>query len=101
MWRPWHAWSRNARNSRSKARALFHELTAAHGLDFASRQLLKRLARATGVKQPARLFLEPQRFEPRNLPKDLQEKWPVIESLHSRLFGQGHENKAASAQSQV
>jgi hypothetical protein len=93
--------ARREKQSFDSPRALFHELSRAHGLDFASRQLLKRLARATGVKQPARLFLEPQRFEPRNLPEDLQEKWPVIESLRSRLFGQGHESKVASAQPQV
>jgi hypothetical protein len=89
--------ARREKQSFDSPRALFQELCRAHRLDFANRQLLKRLARAAGVKQPARLFLEPQRFEPRNLPKDLQEKWPIIESLRSRLFGQGHESTVTSS----
>jgi hypothetical protein len=88
--------ARREKQAFDSPRALFRELSRAHGLDFANRQLLRRLARSAGVKQPARLFLEPQRFEPTNLPKDLQEKWPAIESLRARLFGQGPQEGSAA-----
>jgi hypothetical protein len=80
--------ARREKQAFDSPRALFRELSKAHGLDFTSRRLLRRLARVAGLKQPARLFLEPQCFEPTDLPKDLQEVWPSIESLRARLFGQ-------------
>ena len=69
-------------------RALFRELARAHGLDFASRRLLKRIARTAGLKQPAWVFLEPRCFEPKGLPQDLQAQWPQIEALRARIFAQ-------------
>jgi hypothetical protein len=91
--------ARREKQAFDSPRALFRELSRAHGLDFANRQLLRRLARTAGVKPPARLFLEPQRFEPTSLPKDLQEKWPAIEALRARLFGQGPQEGSAATPS--
>ena len=56
-----------ARRERSKRLyspwRLFKELCQAHGLDRSHRQALKRLARQQQLEHPARLFLEPERFE--------------------------------------
>src|SRR5262245_57072401 len=45
-------------------KALFQALCNAHGLEPSQRRLLKRLARHHGLAQPARIFLEPDRFDP-------------------------------------
>jgi hypothetical protein len=81
----------------SSPRALFRELCKAHNLDLANRRLLRRIARAAGLRQPARLFLEPQRFEPTTLPQALRSQWPAIEALRAKLFAQTGAGKAANA----
>jgi hypothetical protein len=81
--------ARREKQAFNNPRALFRELARAHELDLPSRRLLKQIARATGVKQPVNLFLEPHRFEPTALPRDLQAKWPQIEALRARLFAKG------------
>jgi hypothetical protein len=80
--------ARREKQAFNSPRALFNELCKAHGLDLASRQLLRRLARAADIRQPARMFVEPQRFEPTNLPSDLRAQWPAIEALRAKLFAQ-------------
>jgi hypothetical protein len=56
-----------ARRERSKRtyspRGLFHQLCQAHGLDRAGRTALWRLSKKQQLEHPARLFLEPERFE--------------------------------------
>ena len=47
----------------SSRRGLFRILCRAHGLDWSSRRLLARLARHQGLRDPGRLFLEPNRFD--------------------------------------
>ena len=66
--------------------SLFRELCRAHQLSFASRRLLKRLAAARGITEPARLFLEPNHFEAAHLPDDLQYRAREISRLRDRLF---------------
>ncbi len=46
---------------------LFWSLCRAHGLRWSDRWLLWRVARAARLAEPARLFLEPERFEPSQL----------------------------------
>jgi hypothetical protein len=65
---------------------LFRELCQAHQLSFRSRRLLKRLAAARGITDPARLFLEAQHFEAAHLPKKLQSAANEIRRLRDRLF---------------
>jgi len=67
-------------------RALFNSLCKAHKLDRSSRNLLKQLAQAQEMAIPARLFLEPERFEPAQVPADLKAYLPQFSQLKSRLF---------------
>jgi hypothetical protein len=57
-------------------RGLFHELCHAHGLDRAGRTALWQLARQQELEHPARLFLEPERFdEPSRAPDEQGETY--------------------------
>lgn len=67
-------------------RALFNALCKAHKLDRSSRNLLKQLATAQEMAIPARLFLEPDRFEPAQIPAALQNCQPQYAQLKERLF---------------
>jgi hypothetical protein len=67
-------------------RALFNALCKVHGLDYASRRLLKQLARAFGLPHPARVFVESQCFESGKLPTSLQGQRRAVEKLRQRLF---------------
>jgi hypothetical protein len=89
--------ARREKQTFSSPRALFRELCKAHDLDLASRRLLRRLARAAAIRQPARLFLEPQRFEPTALSADLRAQWPAIEALRAKLFAQTPTGKTSTA----
>lgn len=66
---------------------LFLSLCRAHGLRWWEWWLLFRVARAEQLDEPARLFLEPQRLDPGNLPSALQPKSEAVASLRQRLFG--------------
>ncbi len=71
----------------SSPRALFRALCKAHALDRTSRQLLRQMAHAQKLKVPARLFLEPDRFEPAVLARELRGQQDAIAALGKRLFG--------------
>jgi hypothetical protein len=66
---------------------LFREFCQAHGLNFASRRLLKRLARKRGVATPVLLFLEPQHFDTSTLPDELRPFATDVQRLRTQLFG--------------
>jgi hypothetical protein len=65
---------------------LFRELCRAHGLNWSSRRLLKRLAAAWELPSPALLFVEPERFNPARLPANWQDDQDRLENLRQRLF---------------
>jgi hypothetical protein len=67
-------------------RQLFRELCRAHRLPLASRRLLKRLAAARHVADPAMLFVNSGHFETANLPENLNPSADEIRKLHERLF---------------
>ncbi len=67
-------------------RALFNALCKAHGLDRASKTLLKQLARSQQLTVPARLFLEPDRFQPGMLSAELRPQRAAVAALRQRLF---------------
>lgn len=69
-------------------RALFRALCQAHGLDRTDRGLLKQIASSQRLSTPARLFLEPERFEPSMLVADLRSHREAILVLRNRLFAQ-------------
>ena len=68
-------------------RALFRDLSKAHGLDFSSRRLLMRLSRWQRLAQPARLFLEPDRFLAANVGPFLSSQQPRLDAIRDRVFG--------------
>lgn len=67
-------------------RKLFRSLCAAHGLERSDGRLLKRLARLHRISHPARLFLEPERFQRLESGRELSAENDAIEALRRRLF---------------
>ena len=72
---------------------LFLQLCKAHQLRWSQRWLLWRLARAQRLRDPARVFLEPERYEPAHLSPALQPRAAELEELRGRLFFQADEEK--------
>jgi hypothetical protein len=68
------------------SRRLFRELCRAHRLTWANRRLLRHLAEARQVAQPADLFVDASCFDTMNLPKRLQPSSREIERLRDQLF---------------
>lgn len=81
----------NARNETPKPcrspNRLFLELCKLHGLDRASRSVLKRLAESHGIPHAASIFLQPDRFETARLPASVRSDAETIERLRAALFG--------------
>ncbi len=67
-------------------RKLFAELCSAHGLDAANRRLLAKIARWQRLKHPARLFMEPERFETVNLSPQLAASREQVEAIRKQIF---------------
>jgi hypothetical protein len=67
-------------------RALFNALCKAHNLDRGSRMLLKQLAQAQQLTVPARMFLEPDRFDPALLGPELRHYRDTVIQLRNKLF---------------
>jgi hypothetical protein len=80
----------------NRPRALFRSLCKAHGLDRSSRQLLRQVARWQRLAQPARLFLEPNRFEPAALSPRLRAKGALLARLRDRIFAVSAESASAT-----
>ena len=72
--------------SYNSPRALFRSLAKAHGLNRVSRRLLQRVARWQRLAHPARLFLEPSRFDPVNLSPKLRAQLTEIHALRDQIF---------------
>ena len=66
--------------------ALFLALCRAHRLRWSEWWLLWQVARDHQLKDPARLFLEPERLDPANLGPVLRLKSEQLESIRGRLF---------------
>jgi hypothetical protein len=69
-------------------KALFQALCTAHQLEPTQRRLLKRLARYHELAQPARIFLEPDRFDPAGLNAGFREMEDELIELRERLFAE-------------
>ena len=67
--------------------ALFRNLAKAHGLNWSSRRLLRKLARSQQLTHPARIFLEPHRFAPENVSPQLRGNLSQLIRISERLFG--------------
>ena len=79
----WHA-RRQARIVNSP-RLLFRELCHVHGLNHTERELLQEIAQWHELTDPVQLFIEPQRFQPREMHEVLNCEAEVTE-LQARLF---------------
>ncbi len=78
---------RNDRRRRyNRPRALFRDLCRVHDLNYGRRRLLRQIARWQRLRQPARLFLEPERFEPGNLSPRLRLRTEQVTALRDKLF---------------
>ena len=66
--------------------ALFRQLCKAHALDWRTCWLLWKIARAHQLAHPARLFLEPERFDLVGLGPDFASQADQIEELREQLF---------------
>lgn len=66
-------------------RRLFKQLCDAHGLPRAARKTLKRLAHVHELENPARLFLEPERFDISEGQSVQQQE--AYRALKRKLFG--------------
>jgi hypothetical protein len=71
---------------------LFLSLAKAHNLGWSDRWLLWRLARCRQLKEPARLFLEPERFDSSNLTDSLLAKHNRLKLISGRIFAESTEN---------
>jgi len=65
---------------------LFRELSQAHELDRASQKLLRRLAEALQLTQPAEVFLQPAFFQADQIPQELRGESAELQLLRERLF---------------
>jgi hypothetical protein len=65
---------------------LFWRLCRVHRLRWTQRWLLWRVARDQQLKDPARLFLEPERLDPCNLHGVLRLRGAQLNAIRSRLF---------------
>ncbi|HEX3656017.1 MAG TPA: hypothetical protein VHV55_09430 [Pirellulales bacterium] len=75
-------------------RSLFRELCQAHNIDRGGRALLQKLAKSHDL-DPARLFLEPDRWQPEALDPALASYQDECRALYEQLFAQPEEPAAA------
>ena len=78
-------WQEHGRRRPSPLR-LFLEVSRAHRLAWTDVWLLWRLARSQRLNDPARLFLEPDRFEAAYLAGPLRRSASRLKELRTRLF---------------
>ncbi len=87
LWLVSSIWERfDGRHPIDSSRMLLLSLCKAHGLCWSDRWLLWRVARAWRLKEPAQLFLEPERLDPEQLPPALRPRKERLELLRERLF---------------
>ena len=93
LWFVSRAMERRARRGRfDSSIGLFLSLAKAHNLGWYERWLLWRLARCHQLKEPARLFLEPERFDSSNLTDSLLVKHDRLKLIYRRIFAEKTEN---------
>ncbi len=74
------------RRSRPSPLRLFLSLCKAHRLRWSQRWLLWRVARAQQLRDPARLFLEPEMLEATNLGRSFEIRRAQLNQIRHRLF---------------
>lgn len=81
----YYNWREN--NNKRSPSGLFRQLCQAHKLDFRSSRLLRKLATWHKLTHPARLFLEPERFDAAKLSPVLKQQQATLERLRNHIFG--------------
>ncbi len=74
------------RPGRASPLRLFLTLCKAHRLRWSESWLLWRVARSQRLRDPARLFLEPQRLQAANLDRSLKKRQAKLIEIRNRLF---------------
>jgi len=75
------------RRASARPLRLFCSLCKAHGLRWSEWWLLWKVARCQRLRDPARVFLEPERLDPANLNTALRRRQAKLEALRGRIFG--------------
>ena len=89
LWIGSRAMERRARRGHfDSSLGLFLSLAKAHKLGWSERWLLWQLARCHQMKEPARLFLEPERFDSSNLTGSLLAKQNQLKLISRRIFAE-------------
>ena len=65
---------------------LFRSLCSVHSLGFTDTWLLWRVTRYQKLRDPARIFLEPERLNPVNLGKRFRRNTAVLRGIRARIF---------------
>jgi hypothetical protein len=78
--------SRDRHRAYDNPRRLFLGLCRAHRLRWSDRWLLWQVAKWQRLRDPARVFLEPERLEKQNLSPALRAQAARLQSLRDRLF---------------
>lgn len=95
---------RNGRRQFDSSFGLFMSLCAAHNLKWSQRLLLWRLAFSARLTEPARLFVEPHRFETKNLSERLTPRATELKEIARRLFAApaaaDHHEKSSAIQTE-
>jgi hypothetical protein len=77
---------REGRSYFDSSLGLFLSLSREHGLKWHETWLLWRIARGQGLREPSRLFLEPERFKPDRLMSSFSGRAEAIQAIARRLF---------------
>ncbi|MBN2024299.1 MAG: hypothetical protein JW809_16060 [Pirellulales bacterium] len=93
----WYVDRRNRSRPYNSPLWLFWTLCRAHRLRWSECWALWQLARHQGLDQPARLFLEPERFNTPNLTLALCQKGSPVDAIRFMLFADLRPNTAASS----
>ncbi len=68
-------------------RALFRELCRTHQLNTKERRFLRQVATYQRLKQPALLFVQPDRLQPSELGRHQRAQKALLKTLRKQLFG--------------
>jgi len=79
---------------------LFWALCKAHHLSWSDSRLLRRVARHQGLREPGRLFLEPERWEEKGLGPRFAAEYSRLKSLRNQIFGAAVADPAGEAAAQ-
>jgi len=77
---------RQQRGPSNSRLGLFFSLCKAHALEWPDWWLLWRVARRHRLRDPARVFLEPERLHPDKLGRRFQSRTVRLEAISKRLF---------------